>query len=293
MKINKKVQSYIEISFGILLVDLGFYFFLTPTNLVTGGVMGLSLIFKNIITVEWLNISYMMYGFNIITLILGWIFLGKDFFIKTIYASLLSPTIILLFELFVPADYFLKNVTESKLLVALVCNSLLTSIGLGISIRNNGSSGGMDAVQLIMSKYMKIPLSKSMYFTDLVIVLIGAFTFTNGFSFNIEMLVFGSLTVFIIGYLVDFIALHGRLMRTAYIITDKPEEIKSMIFNKIGRGLTFCSVQGGYTNDNKTMIICTMDKSESYRLRGYILEVDSRAFTFLTSAKEVIGEYEN
>src|SRR5574344_1400104 len=263
MKKGKKFKAILEIYFGILLVDLGFYYFLAPINLVTGGVNGLALICNSIL--PELNISIFMYIFNGIALILGLIFLGRDFFLKTIYASILSPTIILLLE-FTDASYFISTITEGKYIIAWIVSSILMSLGIGISIRNNGSSGGMDVIQLIISKYLHVPLSKAMYFTDLVIVLLGGFSFVGGFGFNIETVVYGAVCVFSVGYLVDFIALHGRFMRTAYIITEKPDEIKKVIFEKIGRGLTIVDVKGGFTGDLKSMIICTLDKSECYRL---------------------------
>lgn len=290
MNKKKKLKEIAMISIGILLVNIGFYFFLTPISLVTGGAMGIALMIKDLIYP--VPMAAFIYAFNIISLIFGLIFLGKDFFFKTIYASILSPTIVLIFELFTDSNYFMNQVTESKYLIATICSSFLISIGIGISIRNNGSSGGMDVFQLIMAKYAKIPLSKTMYFTDMVIVILGGFTFISGINYNIESVVYGIICVLLVAYFVEFIALRGRFMRTAYIISKNPDDIKKMIYDRIGRGVTFCKVTGGYTNEEKTMVICTMDKSEAYKLSGYVKAVDPTAFTFVTVAKEVIGEYD-
>ena len=97
--IKRKLPGLLEISLGVFLLDLGFYFFFTPTNLITGGAMGLSLILKDVLP---FSSSIFLYIFNITTLILGLVLLGKEFFLKTVYASLLLPVVIGILEVLIP-----------------------------------------------------------------------------------------------------------------------------------------------------------------------------------------------
>ena len=92
---KRKIKTFIGITIGVLLISIAYYFFLEPVNLVTGGVTGLMILFKPILPFEP---SVLMYILNISLLIIGLFTLGKDFFLKTCYASVLSPTIILIFE---------------------------------------------------------------------------------------------------------------------------------------------------------------------------------------------------
>ncbi len=290
----KKLNQYFQISLGVLILDLGFYFFLDPAKLVTGGMLGLAIVLEPALQAigSWFTTSIFLYIVNIITLIIGGILLGKDFFIKTIYASLLSPTIILILELTASPTLIMDTVSEGGYyIIALACGSVLTGLGIGIAVKNNGSTGGMDVIQKILSKYCKIPMSTTMYFTDWVVVLISGFVFTNGLSYHIEGVIYGFVSVFICSVIVDIIALNAKSRRTAYIITNKPIEIRDMIYNTISRGVTFCEVTGGYTESEKTMVICTLDKNEAYRLTDYIQRIDPEAFTFITACKEVVGEY--
>ena len=290
---KKLLKQYLFVSFGVLLVDLGFYFFLQPANLVIGGMTGVSIILSRYIPeTSWFTPSIFLYFANGACLILGLIFIGKDFFFKTIYASLLSPTIIYILEKTVSYDIFYNSINESKLLICFICSSLLTGIGVGIAIKNNGSTGGMDVIQKIISKFFKVPMSITMYVTDVIVVFVAGFYFSP-FKFDLELAVYGIVGVIGVAYIVDVVALSLRPRRTMYVITKNPDAIKDVIFKELDRGVTLSDVRGGYTGDPLTMLICTMDKNESYRMSGIISNIDPKAFTFVTSCKEVRGDYEN
>ncbi len=295
--------QYIWISVGVIFVTLGYYFFFDPAKIIAGGVTGLAIFLKPLwANSSWFTSSIFLYGIEAICLLLGLIFIGKDFFLKTIYASLLYPSIVFLFErLQVPqnvifdsfkhVDEFGNVIYNNQVLISLFLGALLTGGGVGIALRNNGSTGGIDVIQKMISKYAKIPLSQTMYFTDWVIVLFAGLTFTP-FSYSIEFVVYGSIAVIVEGFIIDYIALSIKPRRTVYVISDNPQGIKDLIYSELDRGVTFSPVMGAYTNKERTMVICTMDKNEAYRIVGMISKVDPKAFTFVTSCKEVRGEYD-
>ena len=286
---KKIFKQYLWITIGVILRDLAYFFFYLPTNLVTGGTMGIAIIIKDVIPFKT---SIFLYIIDSILLIVGLIFLGKKFFYRTIYATLLSPTIILLFETYLNSNFFFNDKVQTPYLVSAIAGGLLTAVGLGLCFRNSGTTGGMDVVQKILSKYFHIPYSYTMYLTDVVVIIVGGFFVTKGVKYDIEMVIYGILTVIGIGYVVDKIALNARNRRTAYIITTKYEEMKEFIYNTIDRGVTLCNVEGGYTGHGFKMIICTMDKREAYLLQELISKIDNSAFTFICETKEVVGNYE-
>ena len=294
--IKKRAIQYLWISFGVLLMDLGFYFFFDQTGIVAGGVTGLSIVLKPLwANSTWFTSSIFLYGAEVICLFLGLIFLGKDFFFKTVYAALLSPTIIFIFErVNLDGSYFLKQIEgDNKYIIALICGALLTGFGVGIAIKNNGSTGGMDVIQKIISKYAKIPISQTLIFTDWGVVILSGLRFVDGgCMYSIEYVVYGILALMAEGYIIDVLALGIKPRRTVYVISDKPHEVKDLIYKTLDRGVTFSPVYGAYTNKERTMVICTMDKNEAYRIVGMISDLDPKAFTFVTSCKEVRGEYD-
>ncbi len=291
-KILKLIHQYMFIFLGIVLYDIGFYFFLSPAKIVTGGMSGLAIILEPYLQQigSWFTTSIFLYIVNGICLILGLIFIGKDFFLKTVYATLLQPTVLLIFELTMNSNYFVDSIANNVELICLLCGSILAGVGIGLAIKFNGSTGGMDVIQKIISKYFNVPISVAMHVSDGVVVFISGFVFIP-FAFKIEKVVYGLFGVFAIAYIIDFIALSLKPRRTMYVITKKPNEIKELIYKEINRGVTFSSVYGAYSGEELTMVICTMDKNEAYRMTSKVVDIDKEAFTFVTSCKEVKGDY--
>lgn len=275
--INQKRLELIEITAGVTLLSLGFYFFLLPLGLVIGGVMGVAVILKDTIPV-----SIFMYIANTVLLFIGLIFLGKKFFIKTIYATLLSPSIIFVLELLIPNDYFMKFMTESPLLIGALFGGLFVGVGLGVVVRNNATTGGIDIVQRIMNKLLHIPFSTAMYLTDGVIIFIAMLI-------DFQLGLYAVASMILSAILVDRFAIEGKSGYTVFIVTDFPRAIQDKIYEKIDRGITKVKVVGGYSNQEKEMIICTVERRELYYFKVVIKEADPKAFTFVTKTKEAIG----
>ncbi|PKK93551.1 MAG: hypothetical protein CVV61_04085 [Tenericutes bacterium HGW-Tenericutes-6] len=274
---NQRKIEFIEITAGVTLLSLGFYFFLLPLGLVIGGVMGVAVILKDIIPV-----SIFMYIANTILLFIGLIFLGKKFFLKTIYATLLSPTIIFVLELLIPNNYFMKFMTESPLLIGALFGGLFVGVGLGIVVRNNATTGGIDIIQRIMNKLLHIPFSTAMYLTDGIIIFIAMLI-------NFQLGLYAVASMILSAILVDRFAIEGKSGYTVFIVTDHPKDMQKKIYEKIDRGITKVKVVGGFSNQEKEMIICTVERRELYYFKVVIKEADPKAFTFVTKTKEAIG----
>ena len=299
-KVNRKKRfiQYLYITLGVILVDIGFFFFLDPAKIVIGGAMGLTILVTPFINNvwPWFTNSIFLYIFNIIALICALIFIGKDFFVKTIYATILSPTIIFIFEKLCNPTFFFYNYPLDEFpgkITALIVGVVLFGIGVGIALRNDGSTGGMDVFQKMISKYMHIPISISMYITDWTIVVLAGFFKDTGFTYHYQLpsVLLAFVGVFIEAYIIDAICLSARSRRTLYVITKIPDTIKDYIYKELDRGVTYSNVKGAYSGEDKTMVICTMDKNEAYRITPKIMELDPEAFMFTTSCKEVRGEY--
>ncbi len=272
-----KVREILEITLGVIVLTFGFYFFLLPQNLVIGGVMGISVLVK-----DFIPVSVFMYAANIFLLLLGLITLGKIFFMKTIYATVLSPTIILILENTVPADLIMKHMTESPLLVSAAFGALCVGAGLGLVIRNNATTGGIDVLQKILTKYFKIPFQWALYLIDGAIILVAIFV-------DFQLGLYAIAAMLLSGLIIDKLSIEGQSGFTAFIVTDDSEALKEAIFNKLDRGLTISKVIGGFSKKDKEMIICTVDRLQLYQFKMIIKETDPKAFTFVTRTKEALG----
>lgn len=292
--IKKRLIQYLYIALGVILLDFGFYFFTSPAKLVFGGMLGLSVLLEPYYSNlgSWFTESIFLWIANGIALLIGGIMLGKDFFLKTIFSTIFSPLVIFIFERTCDPNFFLKDVSVGGYYIIAVTMSIVTSgLGLGLALKNNGSTGGLDIIQKILSKYLHIPYSKTMYFTDWVIVIFSGLNFMNGFSYNVEFVLYGIVGVYALSLIIDIIVLRAKVRRTAYIITDKPQEIRDFIYAKTDRGVTFVDAHGGYTGDLKTMVVCTMEKNEAYKITESLNEIDPYAFCYVSTTREIVGDY--
>lgn len=279
-RINK-FEQYVMISFGIILMAAGFYFFLIPLQLVAGGVTGLGIVLKYLFEIE---ISIFVLILNFFLLILGLVVLGKKIFLKSIYGSILFPLVLFLFERFVPLIDF-----DNDLVLGTVFGGALVGIGFGLMLKYGGTSGGTDIPVKILNKKFDVPISTSVYFFDGIVVTIGIITF-----FNIGGLVTGLyalIAIAISGKLADVVVVGGNTKKAMQIITQFPNEIKEAIYNTVSRGVTVMNIKGGFTNSDKTMLVTVITKQEYYVIRNIIARIDEDAFVYVTPASEIHGDF--
>lgn len=277
-------KDYLFITIGVFLLHIGFYFFLQPIQMVIGGMMGLSILLEPVIP---LSVGTIYLILNIVSLIVGLLVFGKTFFIRTFYAALLAPLLTTLFEILeIPSDLFINSDMVSphnQLLISALASGALIGIGMGLVLRHNATTGGIDVYQKMINKYLKVPFTVAMYLTDGLLVLIGM-------VFNFEVGMFAIISIVITTILLEKVAIFGRSAYAILIITDHGERVKDEIFRRTERGVTKAKVVGGYTGKDKEMIITTVIRQELYHIKDLVLEVDPKAFTLILHTKEVLGE---
>ena len=165
------LKELLVVTFGNLLVAIAFSFFLDPNNLVIGGATGLATILKD--QLGW-DTALTVFIINTALLVLGLFTLGKDFFIKTLYSTLILPVFISIcnyaYGLMTPEGTILVS---DKMLVILF-SSIIMGLGIGVVMKNGGTTGGTEVPQKMLYKFFHIPFSISLFLIDGVIVLLGA-----------------------------------------------------------------------------------------------------------------------
>lgn len=275
---KRKVREMIQISIGIIIMSIGFYFFVLPANLVIGGVMGVAVIVQ-----DYIKVSYLMYSANIVLLIIAYFALGKTFFLKTIFSTILTPTIVFILENTVAQDYFFNLLNEVPLLASAVLGGVFIGTGVGLVFRSNATTGGIDIIQNILNKYLHIPFSTAIYLTDGLIIGIALLI-------NFQLGLYAIFSMLISANLIDRLAVEGKSGYTAFIISEKYVELRDDIYKRLKRGVTLVDATGGFSKENKKMLICTIDVKQIYLLKKIIKENDVKAFTFVSKTKEALGE---
>lgn len=271
-----RVKELIEFIIGCFLVALAFNLFMSPNNLVAGGVSGFSLILKHFFG---LNPSTIISVANVFLIILSFLVLGKEKTKATILGSILFPIFVSLTEHL--STYI--SFKESEMILIAVFGGVLQGIGAGLIFRAGYSTGGTDILNMIVSKIFKISLGNSMFFTDGTIILIGAFVF--GFNH----LMYSLIILYLISTLTDKVVLGISDSKAFYIITSKEKEVKDFVINELKHGVTEFNAKGGYNSENQTVLMSVVPTREYYKLKEGIHNIDKNAFFVAMDSYEVKG----
>lgn len=272
------IKEYATVTIGIFIVALAVFFFMIPSNVVVGSLTGLVMVLTNFIPVK---ISVLTLIFNAILLIIGFIFVGKEFGGKTVYAAVLLPILLGVFEIAFPNNKSLTN----DILIDTICYLLVVSVGMAMLFNVNASSGGLDIVAKILNKYTHVELGKAISIAGMVTA------FTAIFVYDTKTLVLSLLATYANGIILDnFIDGYNRRKRVC-ILSENHEQIQAFITNELKRGVTLYQAIGGYKKEEKTEIVTILTRSEYAALLNYLHSIDQRAFVTVSTVNEVVGEW--
>ena len=287
---KKFFKEYAYITLGVFLVALSFSFFLDPYDLVIGGVSGIAIILE-----QYMDTSLVILLINGALLVLGLFLLGKDFFVKTAYGSLMFPIIIyplnLLYGVLVEMNHGELLISNEEMLLITLFGALIMGLGLGIAIKHGGTTGGTEIAQNICYKYFRMPYSLSLFLFDGIIVLIGflALKSPEG-KYQFTFLLYAIIFIYISGLVTDQIVFRGFNKRAVYIISEQNDAIKKRILEDFERGVTQVQVVGGYTGKDRSKLVCVLSTSQFNKLKMIINDIDPKAFYYVVRASEVGGE---
>ena len=271
------IRDYILILLGAILQAGSLRIFLLPAKLASGGVSGLSQIINSF--TGW-PIGVMVLLGNIPLLILGWRFLGGPRFAARTAFAILTFSILVDIPLpFLPQEGITGDIVLNSLY-----GGVVSGIGFGLVYKGRGTSGGSDILVRILSSWRGVPISQSYLMTDAVII------FLAGISFSWENALYALVMLYVSGIAAESISQGSNVLRTGLIITNLPDQIKEEIFNRLRRGVTIMNARGGYSGEEKSILLCVVTRAEIPHLKDLTKEVDPKAFLIIGQAHEVRGE---
>lgn len=278
MNVKKLVSDYLLVTFATGVIAASVYFFMLPSNLAVGSISGLSLVLSNFIP---LRISVITFILNAILLVIGFIFIGRDFGAKTIYSTFLMSGYLYIFEIFFPMD---KPFTDDPFL-ELVCYLLILGVGQALLFNNNASSGGLDIIGKILNKYLHMELGKAMILAGMCAAI------TSVFVYDMKSVILSILGTYMSGVILDNYIAGFTIKKRVCILSEKNMQIRDYIVGKLNRGATMYKAVGGYNNKEQTEVITILTRNEYIKLMDYIHREDPKAFITVSSVNEVIGEW--
>lgn len=277
INLKRILIDYSLITLGLFLVATGVYFFKMPNNFSTGGVSGISILLANVIP---MSKASLMATINMMLLVVGFIFLGTSFGIRTLYGSIVLSFFVKLFEWIIP----LSSPLTSEPLLELVFAVILPGVGAAILFNYSASSGGTDIIAMILKKYTSLDIGKALFCADAIIAI------TSGIMFGVTTGLFSVLGLLLKAVVVDNVMEGINVSKCFTIITDKPDEISEYIHTDLNRGVTKHGCVGTYDNQKRYVLMSVVNRAQAKHLRDYIRANDKHAFVIITNSSNILGK---
>lgn len=278
MREKISAKEYLVLAVGMFLVAISVYYIMMPSQFVVGTLSGLVLVLANFIP---LNVSTLTLILNVFLLILGFLFIGKEFGGKTVIASLLLPLYLRIFEIITPS---VPELTDN-LLVNVICFVLVLSMAQTMLFNINASSGGLDIVAKLMNKYLHMELGQALIFSGFVVAASSILVYDK------ETLVYSLLGTYFGGIVLDFFIDGTHIRKKVSIISPKYDEIQKFIVKDLYRGATLYQIKGGWNAEEKLELVTILQKNEYAKLLEYVNKIDPQAFVTVSTVGQVIGRW--
>lgn len=290
-EITREVKDYAYITLGLISYALGWAAFLLPYQITTGGTTGISAIiyYSTGFPIQW---SYFL--INAVLMTFAFRILGPRFSIKTMYAILMLTFLLWLFQLLVNNYIEVPDMSvDGKPLLlgpgqdfmACILGAVMCGIGLGIVFNYNGSTGGTDIIAAIVNKYKDVTLGRMIMFCDIIIITSCYFIFHDW-----RRVIFGFVTLFIIGIVLDWIINSARQSVQFLIFSKKYDEIADSIIKDADRGVTVLDGTGWYSKGSVKVLVVLAKKRQSLDIFRLVTRIDPNAFISQSSVIGVYGE---
>ena len=276
-KIIPSLKEYSLITASTLMIVAGVYFFKFPNNFTFGGVTGLSVVLSDIFPFSPGTVNF---AINMLLMILGFLFLGRKFGIKTVYSSALLSVGLSVMERIYPMEQPLTDEPMLELVFAII----LPAFGSAILFNIGASSGGTDIIAAIVKKYSGADIGKALFLSDVLI------TPSSCFVFDIKTTLFSFLGLIAKSLVIDGVIENINLCKYFNVVCSNPAPICDFIIHKLNRSATVFEAQGAFSHEKKYVILSAMQRPQALLLRQYIKSVEPSAFLLISNTSEIIGK---
>jgi uncharacterized membrane-anchored protein YitT (DUF2179 family) len=275
--IKATIVEYFYLTLASVILVVGVYVFKFPNNFSFGGVTGIAVILGKILP---FSASMFTFIINMALLLIGFVFLGRSFGIKTVYVSVLTSFGFSFCDYFFPMSKPLTNQPVLELIFAIV----LPAVSSAILFNLDASSGGTDIVAMILKKYTQINIGTALFIVDSLIAG------TAFILFGPETGLFSVCGLLAKSLVIDSVIENINLCKYFTIVCDNPEPICHFIHTQLHRSATIFKAEGSYVHHEKVVILTVMRRRQAVQLRNFVKSHEPGAFIMITNSSEIIGK---
>ena len=280
MRKTRRWQAILEDSalylLGSALYAVGVNVFVSPNDLVPGGVIGIALIFNHLFG---LPLGAVILAINLPLLIASWCLLGREFTLRTLVCTVVSSVLI---DATAP---FLPLYQNDRMLAALF-GGLCSGAGLGLVYLRGGTTGGTEIVaRLLERRFPHIPIGQLLLGVDAVVIVAGALVFRD-----IDAVMYAAILVLVTTVILDRVLAGMDAGKMLLIQTGKADEVTEKILAQIDRGVTRLAATGGFSGQERPMLLCAVRRAEFHPLQQLVAAIDPEAFIIILPTDWVYGK---
>ena len=304
-------RSMFAIVLGCLIMAVGYSYFVSPYNIVPGGVYGMGIVLHNVF--PSIQVGTFGYMIDVPLLASAIIVFGRQFGGRTLFAACLTPGLINLLswiafpnqealEALDPKQLFGGVIDLSNdLMLASLLGAVLIGLGVGLVLRNQATTGGTDIIAMYLQKFAKMKFSTGILLADSCVVLSGLLVIGFGVGSGADreaveggswLLSFYSLiTIYVSSRVLAYVIDGASYDKLLFIISENHHaEMRDFIIEDMDRSGTYIKGKGMYTDQDREMIFVVVSRKEVHLVQNKVREIDPKAFMVVTDAYETFGE---
>ena len=273
---KKLIRRYLILIIFLFISACYFNLLQYPSQIVTGGSTGVSIILNFYFDVEPSQIIFIV---SAVLLLIGFLFLGVEKASGAIVSTVVYPIFV---DLTANIGNYITVDLSDKILISIFLG-ILSGVTTGMVYKVGFSNGGFSIISEIISKYKKVPISNTSFVINLIIVLAG------GASFGWTMVMYAVIVLYIYSIVLDRVLIGVSKNKALYIITSKEDELCDYIMNSLKHGVTIFDVKGAFLEKKRKVLMTVIPNREYFRLKEGIKEIDENAFFIVTDSYQVYG----
>ena len=274
---KKFLRAYGIIFVGSLLFSLAFSAFFEVNQVGMAGMTGLGQVIN--VFLPQISVGVIVFVLNVPVFLVGWKLLGFHLLASSLFSMFVTSAAMDIFTR-------LGGFSAMDPMLASLCGGALMGLGLGMVFSQGATTGGTDIIgRLLKRKFTWLPLGKRVLVPDLAALVLVAIAFGR-----LEAALYGAVAMFVSSQVTDTVLYGLDSSKVAYIISDKWQEIAGTLMDRQGRGVTILQGEGGYTGDEKRVLLVAFKQKEIVDIKRQVHEMDEGAFLIVCDARDVLGE---
>ena len=277
-----RYSNFLFLTVAGVINAVGVTLMLAPAGMYDGGFSGTSILLSQL---SPLSMSVYLIILNVPFFLFGLRKLGGPFIVYSLYTVAVYSLFSYLFQNSFGIDFSGGSpIAGNDLLLCSVFGGIISGVGSGITIRFGGAIDGVEVMAVVFAKKIGMTVGSFVMSYNVILYIVAGIV-TKGWVAPLY-----SIVAYTVGLkAVDFIIDGFDKAKSAFIITDRHDEIADALTEEFGRGVTTIDATGHFSQAKKTVLYCVVNRFEVGKLKAIVTNIDDSAFLVINDVTDTLG----